>query len=243
MTETPHYLSSSRSNSAVRPISAYFRALLDVHVRPVQFFRGLDSRFISSSGALAFALVTHWIGSALEFVARSAFGDFISRKLDLFLRMSEKIGDGIESMERHSVFTEIRERFLHWIWGASGVLLDPFKTLFWIFLTTSLVYAGARILVSSERRVSFHSALCLVCFGMGPSIWLSVPYVGTIVSTLGVVVATTIGARELYAISTPRAFVIAVFPRLLTLIFLISCFLLLVGLLFGGALSLLSQIL
>jgi len=117
---------------------------------------------------------------------------------------------------------EMRDRILHWIWGAGSVIADPFFTLASILFTSLFVFAGARILVTpgkngAPQQITYESALRIICFGMSPAILAVLPIAGPVVAGICVAIVTVIGAREVYRISYGRAVIVALFPKILFL--------------------------
>jgi len=50
---------------------------------------------------------------------------------------------------------------------------------------------------------------------MSPAIFAAVPYAGGLIAPIYVAIVTVIGAREIYHISTGRAFFVGLFPKVL----------------------------
>jgi hypothetical protein len=202
------------------PVKKYFDTLWRILTRPTDFFRSMPTRG-GIAGPLAFALVTHWIGSAISFVWKAMLGGAIGQHFKSFQKMFQDVAE-IDYPGRSAQVIEMQERVAHWMWGAGSVILDPFLTLFSILFTSLLVFIGARILVptghdGAPTEVSFESALRIVAFGMTPAILAALPLFGGVISYICVIVVTVIAAREVYRISTGRAIVVALFPKLLFL--------------------------
>jgi len=200
------------------PIRRYFHDLWQVITRPTLFFRRMP---VSGgvSGPLAFALITHWLGSAMEYLWKLGIGGVASEYLGSLFRMATDVAE-VDSPGRTARLMEVRDQVLHWIWGAGSVIADPFLTMVSILFTTMFVFVGARILVTpgkqgASQEVTFESALRIVCFGMSPSILAVIPLVGPVIASIFVAIVTIVGTREVYRISTSRAVVVALFPKLL----------------------------
>jgi hypothetical protein len=120
---------------------------------------------------------------------------------------------------------------MNWIWGPGGLILDPFRTLFWFLFTSAIVCVGARLFVPASLHAgsagaerlrfphgpTFQSALCIVAYGLSPAIFAAVPYFGTLASWIYAPIVTVIGAREIYRVSNTRATVVGLFPSILLL--------------------------
>jgi hypothetical protein len=206
--------------SPADPLRAYFRTVRAILTRPAQFFRAMPAEG-GVSGPLAFALVTHWLGEALEFLWRAALAGRFNRPLEQLYRMAGDVID-VDSPGKSAALIELKDRAVHWFWGAGRVIVDPFYTLVAVLFTAFFVYLGARLLVTpgengAPSRITFESALRIVCFGMTPAILAAVPLAGTVISSLAVAIVTIIAAREVYRIGNGRATVVALFPKLLFL--------------------------
>ncbi|MGZ3696662.1 MAG: YIP1 family protein [Bdellovibrionota bacterium] len=196
----------------------YFRDLSQILTQPTRFFRRMPTSG-GVGGPLAFALVTHWIGSAFGYLWRLLVGGALAGWLSGFFRIAGDVAD-VDDPGRGSQLLEMRNRIVQWLWGAGPVIADPFLTLASILFTSFLVFVGAKLLVhagrdGSPREITFESALRIVCFGMSPAILAALPLFGSVVSSICVLVVTVIGAREVYRISTGRAVIVGLFPKVL----------------------------
>ena len=205
-------------------IQRYFFDLWQIITRPTRFFSRMPLTG-GVAGPLAFALIAHWLGSALEFLWRSVLGghlmDQFGRGLQGMMKMASDVAD-VDSPGKSALLLEARDRVIYWIWGAGSVILDPFLTVAAILFTAFFVYIGARILVTpgkngAPQKITFESTLRILCFGMSPAILAAIPFVGGFVSSLCVLIVTVIGGREVYKISTSRSTVVVLFPKLLFL--------------------------
>lgn len=196
----------------------YFAELWKIVFQPSQYFRRMPggTRNGRVARALGFALVTHWLGAVVAFFWRSLTSGFFQDRVAAFLRMFE---EDIQTFHGVTGDPSAREHFFRWFWGTGAVIADPFLTLFSIFFGAFFVFIGARILTPSENdkvnAVTFESAVKIVAYGMSPAILAVIPFVGSILAPLGVLIVTVIGVREVYQISTGRSVVVALFPKIL----------------------------
>jgi hypothetical protein len=200
------------------PIYEYFRSLYEIIFKPVRFFKRMPLTG-GVSGPLAFALITHWMGSALEYLWRSIIGQRFANLFNDMFQVASDVAD-VDHPGRGAAIVEIREQLTHWFWGTGSVIADPFITLAAILFTSLFVFIGARILITpgkneTPREITFESALRIVCFGLSPAILAAFPFAGGVISKLWVAVVTIIGAKTVYKIGTGRAIVVALFPKLL----------------------------
>jgi hypothetical protein len=227
-----------KSESSLSFVAAYFRDLKNVLLEPAVFFRSLPI-----TGGLAvpltFALVTHWLGSLINYFLSALTGEVGGHFFDRFMQFSSQYssrysqmgGGDIDSFGRGGGMNQsllqalgAGEKAASWLWGASGILLDPFTTLVWLIFISFLVFVGARLLVKPTAAhlarfpngVTFESAVRVVSFGMGPAIFTGLPYLGSFIAKLIYIpIVTIIGAREIYRVSNGRATAIALFPEIL----------------------------
>lgn len=213
-------------NAAWVWIQRYFGDLKAVLTQPTAFFRRVPLTD-SLSRPLAFALVTHWIGVAIEHLWQAALGGLFATRFEQILKRFETLPE-VESLGKGATYQQFRQAFLDWIWGTSSILLDPVWTILGIFWVAIWVYAGARLLITpgrtgANREITFHSAVRIVAYGMTASIFRAVPGVGSLAAAIGTWVLTVIGAREIYRTSTTRAVFVGLFPQMLLLgVFLIA---------------------
>lgn len=200
-------------------IRKYFSTLWEVLFHPIQFFKNIEvNKPTGFSIPLAFALITHWAGTALAFLFRGLFADNESTQILWFKRFFSMTRDP-------EFFYSFQDRLAHWMWGVGPVLLDPFITLFWVLTTSFLIFVGARILVSSPSGtlttketysvpITFESSLQIVCFSMSTAIFTALPWVGGLIDSIWFSLLLIIGVREVYRQSTGKSVVIALFPNL-----------------------------
>jgi hypothetical protein len=200
------------------PFRVYFGTLWQLLTHPTRFFEKMPISG-GASGPLAFALITHWLGSALSFLWAAALSGAISSYSSGIFKIFGDVAD-IDHPGRSAMIAQARDRLVHWIWGAGSILVDPFVTLVSIAFTSFFVWMGARLFVNPKPEeglpsVTYESALRIVCFGMTPSILAVIPIFGPVISGLCVILVTIIGARVVYRIDTGRAILVALFPKLL----------------------------
>jgi hypothetical protein len=201
-------------------IKRYFSDLKTVLTQPTAFFRRVPLRG-GLSGPLAFALITHWIGSAIEYLWQSAFGGMFAGRIEEALKQLETLPE-VESLGRGAAYQQFRQAFLDWIWGTSSILLDPIWTVVSILWMAVFVFAGARLLITpgkdgAAREITFESAVRVVAYGMTPAIFRAVPGVGSLAAWIGTWVVTVIAAREIFRTTTTRAIFVGLFPQTLFL--------------------------
>jgi hypothetical protein len=202
------------------PVKVYFKNVWQILTQPSVFFRSLPLRG-GVAGPLAFALITHWMGSAVAFLWRLSVGGALGGYFEQMLRMAGDVAE-VDNPGRNTQLLQITERIKHWVWGAGAVIVDPFTTLLQILFISFLVFVGARLLVTpgkngAPREITFESALRIVCFGLTPSILAVLPLFGGPVAYIYRIIVTVIGAREAYRISGTRATLVALFPQVLLL--------------------------
>lgn len=203
-------------------ISDYFRTLKALLSSPTQFFHTLDLNR-GMVGPLTFAVITHWVGAALAYLWQSAVGRVFQNDIRDFMGAFDKFVE-IDSTDRSVMYVEMRQKVIDWMWGVGSVIVDPFKTVISILITSFFVWLGAKLLANphvenSERRFSFETAVALVSFGYAPSILQGIPMLGSTVAWLFTFIVTLIGAREIYRVGNGRGMVIVLFPKILLFTF------------------------
>lgn len=201
-------------------IQKYFRDVAWILTKPSTFFREMPIKG-GLSTPIAFALVTHWIGSSLQFLWHNWLGSWISLWTDTLMQIAGDVAE-VDSPGNSQILFEMKDRILNWMVGAGSVLMDPFWTLSGILFTSILVFVGARIFINPGRdgapeEVTFESAVRIVSYGMTPHLLTMVPFIGPVIAGLLTVFVTVIAAREVYRTTNGRAVVIALFPKLLFL--------------------------
>ena len=201
-------------------LKKYFRDVAWILTKPTAFFREMPLKG-GLSGPLAFALITHWIGSSVQFLWHNWIGSWVSLWTDTLMQIAGDVAD-VDSPGHGQMLFEMKDRILHWMVGAGSVLTDPFWTLSGILFTAVLVFVGARIFITPGRDgapedITFESAVRIVAYGMTPHLLSMVPFIGPLVAGILTVFVTVIAAREAYRTTTGKAVVIALFPKLLFL--------------------------
>ena len=211
---TPH---PTASEPAFGFVQKYFFTLKSVLTEPTLFFKNMPTTG-GIGGPLAFALITHWVGSAIQYLWRGLFNGMIGNILDPILKMAGDLSD-VDSPGRSAQLFDLQQKFVHWFWGVGSIIADPFLNLVGILVTAVFIFVGAKILVpqSSPREVNYETVVRILCFGMAPSILAGIPILGGLVSWTFVTVVTIIGAREVFRVTSGRATLIALFPQLLVL--------------------------
>lgn len=216
------------SKAPLHMIQNYGRDVFTLLKTPSAFFKQMPVTG-GLSRPLAFALVNHWLGSALAFFwaetsdpARGILGG-LARWFQSFI--SQHFGKDNDlsflpmAQEGKSWF-QSRDQWLNWYSGMESVLIDPFFTLASILFSSVFVFIGARLLVSPPRaghlqEVTYESTVRILCFGLTPSLLLGIPYLGGVLSSFFCVIFTLIGAREVYRVTSTRALFIVLFPKLI----------------------------
>lgn len=184
-------------------VPVYFSQLGHILVHPTAFFRGLNSN-VNPQGAIAFALVTHWIFSVTNY---------------LWQFFTSPVSDSSQALKLISV--PLNEKSL-WFWKAASVVADPFLTLPIVYFLSWVLFVGARILIGTVRiqgleteRVTIGACQLIVSYSMAPIILASLPGIGAPIAFLYAMIIQTIGVSEIFDTSTGRALAVALFPDLL----------------------------
>lgn len=208
-------------------VKNYWSTLSQLLFSPSRFFGSWSTGSVPEvPAALTFALITHWLGSALAYLWQIFFGTLWGDALSQLFEIAGDVAE-VDHPGRGSELFAVRDRVLSWFWSAGPVVIDPFLTLLQLCVTALFVYAGARLLVSpgrngAPREITYSTALRIVCFGTAPAILAAIPLAGPALSFLGIAWVTIVGARSVYRVSTARGTVIALFPKLLILGFILT---------------------
>ncbi len=208
-------------------IRAYFQTLVNILTQPTRFFRGAALEG-GIARPLAFALVTHWIGSAISFLWNALMGSALQSYLSQFVDIVSQVAD-VDAPGRGVDLTAARDRVMAWFWNAGPVVIDPFLTLISLLFTSFFVFVGARLLVTPGKNgapkvIDYETALRIVCYSAAGSIFYAIPLLGPLLSLLMVSLLAIAGAREIYRISTLRALFVGLFPKVLFIGFFGSIF-------------------
>lgn len=213
----------SRRWLPVRLTGRYLRTVGRILFQPGTFFSSMD-RDGGLTLPLLFALVNHWLASALSFIWKAPLSEMLSRfareGASIWSDFSSELST-IDSPGRFAeegipveVWSGLRERLVPWLWGASSVLLDPILTLPSILGGTLLVFVAARVLMDSEEPIRFSSVLRVVCFASAATLWNVIPVAGALIAPIAVVTTTAIGLATSYGSGFGRALIVALFPKL-----------------------------
>lgn len=229
------------------PVSRYWEDLKLLLLKPRQFFRQMP-RNGGFAQPLAFALIAHWIGTAISFLWGSAF---LRTGQEYFEKWASMFGNSnqIDVIRRASQWDTARHAFMTWFWGMGSVIADPFWTLASLLISSFFVFIGARIFVGAmsdapavasneqhRHQVTYESAVRIMSYGAVASIFQVLPFAGRAVAYLYGLYISTIGAKEVYRVGTGRALLIVLFPQVLILLILLPLF----AILFFMGLSLLG---
>lgn len=221
----PHY----EAPAGVEFVQGYFRSLFKILFHPVDFFRNqpLDGGF---SRPLAFALITHWLGTGVEFLWNSGLG-LIS--VPTWKRAFDRFGGGndIEALGRIPWFHQTQELVMKWFWGTGSVIADPFITAGRLLISAVFIYIGATLLIdprkSGRDRIRYSAVLSILCFATSATLFKIVPWMGAPIALFYGFVLSVIGIKQCFRIGTGRSLAVVLFPKLLlaaTVIFAVVAF-------------------
>ena len=207
-----------RTESALDPIQNYFQMLGQILLRPKKFFSTV-SLTGGLSGPLAFALISHWLGAAFSLIWTLMFSDPVGS----FFHQVFNAAQNMQLMD--SNYPSLGG----WVWNAALVIADLIITLVQIFITSLLVFIGARIFITpgqngAPNEISFESIVRLIAYARTPMILTALPFMGSFIGYVYVFVLTVIGAKEIYKISTGRAVFITIFPTFAVFLLVFSLF-------------------
>ena len=212
-------LSRRSSNQRIYSlVQQYFEDVWQIIRHPALFFRRMPTHG-GLSHPLAFALITHWIGTALSFLWNLSFKDSIR----IFFNSNVSSSNTFVQIQENSTnpfFSQLASHLIRWFFGTGSVITDPFLTLFTILFNACFIFLGVRILVSPGKNghpqeITYESVVRLICYGLTPSLLKGIPFIGSFLASLCIFTSTVIGAKEIYRIETGRAIVITLFPKLL----------------------------
>ncbi len=218
-------------------IRDYLHTSRQLLTSPSAFFRGLDPE-AGVIRPMLYALITHWIGTAIQFVWISWAGlqilPWLKDQFGKLFSAASDIGgdlDQIDSLGRHAQQTLIpfQEKFSGWALGVAPVLIDPFTYVLSLLFLTSIVWMGARLLVTPTKNgapdeIRFESALQILCYASAASLLNFLPLIGTGLDAFFGAILAIIGVREVWKTSTFKAIVIALFPKILFVGAILSVF-------------------
>lgn len=211
--------------SALRVLERFFRVSFELLFNPGRFFERTNPQG-GIKLPILFAIATHWIAAAASF----GWGESLIRALrtnfseiQLLMNDAHEFGspDGRESVSQEAWehLAQLKAQILPWFWGASSVLLSPFKTLALLAWATFFLFVASRLLVPLDpaRPVTWRGSIRIACFSRTAILWSLIPIVGPLIGQAMIVVTTIVGVRKTYKINKLRAAVIALFPQLLFL--------------------------
>lgn len=220
--ETTSLPSPRQPESGLDWIRNYFIQLKAVLFQPTRFFREFDPA-TGLGTALTFGLVTHWIGSILQYIWLSLTSNKTEQFFKLLLQQYQTKSEihGVRS----SMVQSGGEQFINWFVGFGSLLTDPFVTLMSAVFFSSVIFVGARLFIGatgpSGLDVRWKTVLTLYCFALAGSIFRGVPLIGNFIATVWTFIIGMIAFEQRFAISRMRAAGVLFFPTLLFLFIVI----------------------
>lgn len=216
--EETSLIPAPRPESAGQIVTDYFATIRRILTQPRAFFTSMP---LASpiGGPLAFALITHWIAAGLDFFVTRGLGLGMGSLSDAIMRLD--LGDDIDTPARSEILARMKTQLADWLSSSAMVITAPFWTLLWLLSAAVWIWVASRLLSKQPAgtpRATYGSAVRLLCFATTPVLFSFVPGVGGLIVTVYTIVLTVIGAREIYQVSTERAVVIALFPRILAIL-------------------------
>jgi hypothetical protein len=212
-------------NEITHPIQNTITAIKNVLLSPGLFFRD-EFRQWSVGRSLVFALVTHWIGTALDYLKTLVFQLNARSSFEAFLDKLNENGP-IDSPLKNESFLHLKEKISQWYFSTGSVLMDPLSTLFSILFGAMVTWVAIRLFVKNpEPSQDFDHAFKLTCFAMTPILLSVIPFSGLFIPLYSLVLIFT-GVKSIYQTSSERALIIALFPKLLWIgfiLFLVAAF-------------------
>ena len=199
--------------------SRFFRVTAELLFRPGRFFERLSLEGGVRLPVL-YAVCTHWLAAALAYGWEGALLARLKAGLsDVFLLLGDahELGHpGRDSVAlQEALGAAFSDHLLPWFWGASSVLLSPFKTLATLAWATGVLFVASRLLISSQ--VTFRGSLRLACFASTSVLWKAIPIIGPAMSQIMLLMTTVVALKKSYNIGSLRASAVALFPQLLLL--------------------------
>jgi hypothetical protein len=190
--------------SAPQTVKRFVLTVLEILLSPRIFFRRLPltGRWVHS---LVGAIIVQWASAVLGF--------FSGTSAPWFTEGMRFLPEGTN------------ERFQFWFAGVGSVLLSPVQTLLSLVMSAFVAQIGLSLLV---RRTSFETTLTILAYASVANVFKPIPWVGEGTSFVWGLLLLVIAFREVFRISTIRAFVIAIFPLLLSMLMLVMGLMLLV---------------
>jgi len=138
--------------------------------------------------------------------------------------------ESIDSLGRQSWFQNSSELFKSWMTSVSTVILDPFYTVIRVSISAVFIFIGARLLIASGwRSVTYSTILKILAIGLIPTLFVMVPYLGTLIASIWTLVLVVVGIEQVLGASRGVAIVVALFPKLLVFFLAAGALFLLLG--------------
>ncbi len=212
-------------------------------LRPSRFFE----RFHLEGGGLRlpvlYAICTHWIAALLVYSWEGAlFARLKSGLSDILLLLGDAHELGhpgrVTALAPEMLSQIFQEQLLPWFWGASAVLLSPFKTLATLTWAAGVLFVASRLLIPT--RVTLKGSIRIACFASTAVLWKAIPVIGPFLSQFMLLLTTVVALKKSYNIGTLRASAVALFPQLLVMLAMLALLFGLGWILVGGLVSALS---
>lgn len=220
---------ASSARTASQFLGQFLSDLKSLLLQPHSFFKRMP-RNAGLIQPLAFALIAHWIGRATGYLWNTITARSAEKMVSQWLSLLGQ-NDQIDALSRSAPWLSVKHQFFEWFWGMGSVITDPFTTLISLLMTSFFVFMGARIFVGSmsdaptsaafsadhqkRHSVTYESAVRIMAYGAVASIFMSLPFAGSLLSVAYGLYISVVGAKEVYQINTGRALVVVLFPKLL----------------------------
>jgi hypothetical protein len=201
--------------SAEGPIRGYFGKIRRILFAPQEFFSSLPPRE-SLGQVLAFALITHWVGSAIAFLVNMGAG-VDKTVLKLFETLLRDQPGAIEQLRQNADYG----RFMTWFQGAGAILLDPFFVLLSLLFTSVVLFIFVRLLISENdengapRELSFENCMRIASYALTAELFRVVPFVGGMIAWIYGLVLSILGVSALFRVTGGRATAVVLLPKLI----------------------------
>lgn len=203
-------------------IKNFFSDLFAVCFSATRFFESKPVHTRPLGGALAFGISVEWISAAMSFLVGLSFSRLIEQYIQEIQAMIAQSGSGFSSQG-----SQILEMFRvnQMLYGIGMVILNPFFSLFAIYITAFFLFLGMKtFLPSSGTKVpaetfGFEGCVKLISYARATSIFAFIPFIGGLVAPLWRACVIIIGVKHSFGVSTTRASFVAYFyATLLTLL-------------------------
>lgn len=200
--------------SAEGPIRGYFGKIRRILFAPQEFFASLPPRE-SLGQVLAFALVTHWFGSAIAFLVNMGAG--VDRTILRMVEMLYRDNPGaLEQLRQNADYS----RFMTWFQGAGTILLDPFFVLVSLLFSSIVLFVFVRLLISENdehgapRELSFENCMRIASYALTAELFRIIPFVGGMIAWVYGLVLSIVGVSALFRVTGGRASAVVLLPKL-----------------------------